>query len=101
MKIKLGDTVKVVLGKDKGREGKVEKIIPSKDSIIVEGVNMFKKHLKGNQGVKSGIYDLPKPLFVAKVALICPNCKKITRVGYEVTKEGEKVRICRKCNKKI
>lgn len=101
MKIKVGDTVKVTLGKDKGREGKVEMVLPKRNSVIVPEVNMYKKHVKGQQGgVKAGMYDIPRPLNLAKVALICPNCKKQTRVGMEVVK-GEKFRICKKCGKKI
>lgn len=101
MKIKVGDTVKVTMGKDKGREGKVEMVLPKKNSVVIPEVNMYKKHVKGQQGgAKAGMYDLPRPLNVAKVALICPNCKKQTRVGIEVIK-NEKVRICRKCKKQI
>lgn len=100
LKIKVGDTVKIVAGKDKGREGKVEMVLPKSDSVVVPEVNMYKKHVKGQQGQKGGMYDLPRPLNVAKVALICPNCKKITRVGFEEVK-GEKIRVCKKCKKQI
>lgn len=100
MKIKIGDTVKITMGKDKGREGKVEMVLPKRDSVVIPEVNMYKKHVKGTQGQKGGMYDLPRPLNVAKVALICPNCKKQTRVGIEVIK-NEKVRVCKKCKKQI
>lgn len=100
MKIKIGDTVKILTGKDKGRTGKVEKVMPKKNRVIVPEVNLYKKHIKGNQGIKAGIYDIPRPLDASKVALICPNCKKQTRVGYKFIKE-EKVRICVKCKKEI
>ena len=100
MKLKIGDTVKIVAGKDKGREGKIEMTLPKKDSVVVPEVNMYKKHVKGQQGQKGGMYDLPRPLNVAKVALICPNCKKVTRVGFSIIK-SEKVRVCRKCKKQI
>ncbi len=100
MKLKIGDTVKIVAGKDKGREGKIEMLLPKKNSVVVPEVNMYKKHVKGQQGQKGGMYDLPRPLNVAKVALICPNCKKITRVGYKIEKDV-KLRICRKCEKNI
>jgi large subunit ribosomal protein L24 len=99
-KIKVGDTVKVISGKDKGREGKVEKILPKKKSAVVVGVNMYKRHLKGFQGQKGGIHDIARPILISKVILICPNCKKATRVGVKIEKE-EKLRICKKCNKKI
>lgn len=100
MKLKIGDTVKLTAGKDKGREGKIEKIIPTKNAVVVPGVNLYKKHIKGSQGQKGGIYDIPRPLNMAKIALICPLCKKPTRVGMRIIK-NEKVRICKKCNKEI
>lgn len=105
-KIKKGDLVKVTAGKDKGREGKVETVFPKTSSVIVPEVNMYKKHVKGQKGQKGGIYDLPRPLNIAKVALICPHCKKVTRVGFEIVKKtaslrGEKTRICKKCKKTI
>lgn len=107
MKLKVGDTVKITAGKDKGREGKIEKLLPKHNSVIVPEVNMYKKHIKGQQGgIKAGMYDIPRPLNLAKVALICPNCKKQTRIGIEVVKKtaslrGEKIRVCRKCKKQI
>lgn len=101
IKFKVGDTVKITAGKDKGREGKIEKLLPKLNSVVVPEVNMYKKHVKGQQGgIKAGMYDIPRPLNVAKVALICPNCKKQTRVGVQTVKD-EKVRVCRKCKKQI
>ena len=100
MKIKIGDTVKITAGKDKGREGKIEMVLPKRNSVVVPEVNMYKKHVKGQQGQKGGMYDLPRPLNIAKVALICPHCKKQTRVGIEIVK-NEKLRVCRKCKKNI
>jgi len=100
MKIKIGDTVKIIAGKDKGRTGKVEKVMPKSNKVIVPEINLYKKHVKGNQGIKAGVYDVPRPLNVAKVALICPNCKKETRVNYKFIKD-EKLRICAKCKKEI
>lgn len=100
LKIKIGDTVKITAGKDKGREGKVEMVLPKRSSVVVPEVNMYKKHVKGQQGQKGGMYDLPRPLNVAKVALVCPNCKKQTRVGFEIEKDT-KVRVCLKCKKQI
>ncbi len=100
LKIKVGDKLKVTQGKDKGREGKVERVLPKKSAVVIEGVNMYKKHVKGFQGQKGGIYDISRPLNLAKVALICPSCKKQTRVGYRLEKTYKK-RICRKCGKLI
>jgi len=96
MKFKIGDTVKITIGKDKGREGKIEKIIPKKNTVVVPEVNMYKKHVKGSQGQKGGMYDIPRPLNIAKIALICPNCKKQTRIGM-----AKKIRVCKKCKKQI
>jgi large subunit ribosomal protein L24 len=103
LKFKVGDNVKITLGKDAGHEGKIEIVNLKEKTVIVPGVNMYKKHVKGTpgkEGTKGGIYDLPRPLSFGKIALICPKCKKITRVGFRVV-EKEKVRICRKCNKEI
>lgn len=101
LKIKIGDTVKVVLGKDKGKEGAVEKA--TAESVIIAGINMYKRHVKPGLTAdgKGGIFEIPRPLNIAKVALICPNCKKQTRVGFSVAKDGKKVRVCRKCSKVI
>lgn len=101
-KFKVHDKIKIVAGKDKGREGVIEQIFPKKSTALVPGVNLYKRRLKkalARDG-KGGTYSLPRPLGFAKIALICPNCKKITRVGFD-TKDGKKVRICRKCSKVI
>ena len=100
MKIKIGDTVKITAGKDKGREGKVEKVMLSEEKVVVPGVNLYKKHVKGFGDVKGGVYPIPRPLGLGKLALICPKCKKITRVGYKLIGK-DKVRICKKCGKEI
>ncbi len=100
IKLKKGDTVKITAGKDKGREGKIEATLPKRNSVVIPEVNMYKKHVKGQQGQKGGMYDLPRPLNVAKVALICPHCKKQTRVGIKIEK-SEKFRYCKKCKKAI
>ncbi|SRR6266404_3338982 len=102
LKFKKGDTIKVTMGKDRGREGKIEKVLPTEGKVIVPTINIYKKHIKANLTVdgKGGIYELPRPISVAKIAIICPNCKKQTRIGFEVIK-GKKERICKKCKKQI
>jgi large subunit ribosomal protein L24 len=100
IKFKKGDTVKIMIGKDKDREAKIEKIDPVNAKALVPGVNLYKKHVKGFGDVKGGVYDIPRPLGFGKIALICPKCKKITRVGFKFAGE-EKVRICKKCKKEI
>lgn len=99
-KFKVGDTVKITAGKDKGREGKIEKLLLKAKKIVVPGVNLYKKHVKGSQGQKGGIFDIPRPLDLGKVVVICPNCKKATRIGWKLVGES-KVRICKKCGKEI
>lgn len=97
MKIKRNDTVKILYGKDAGKTGKVLKVLPAENKVVVEGMNIFKRHLKGDgRKRKSEIADIIKPMNVAKVQLICPACGKPTRIGME---KGE--RICKKCNKKV
>lgn len=97
MKIIKGDKVKVLIGKDKGREGQVVRSFPKKNQVVVEGLNLFKKHIKPTQGRKGDIIEKERPILVSKLALICPNCKKATRVGYTIDKSGEKYRLCKKC----
>lgn len=100
IKFKKGDTVKITAGKDKGREGKIETLFPKESLALIPEINIYKKHVKGASGQKGGIYELPRPLAFGKFALVCPKCKKVTRVGFRVL-EKEKVRICRKCGKEI
>ncbi len=101
MKIKKGDKIKVIAGKDKGREGKVEKIYVNSKKILVLGINTYKKHIKKNEKMpQGGRVDLPRPLDLAKVMLICPKCNKPTRIGYRIEKK-KKFRICKKCESKI
>ncbi|MDP3888485.1 MAG: 50S ribosomal protein L24 [bacterium] len=99
LKIKKGDKVKVLIGKDKGKEGQVEKVFSKKGKVLVSGVNIYKKHAKPRQGKPGGIIDLVRPLPVSNVSLVCPKCGKATRVGFGGT--DEKVRICRKCKEII
>ena len=100
MKIKKGDKVQVLLGKDRGKDGTVEFVRVSDNRIFVGGVNLYKRHVKKIGDVKGGIIDIPKSLHVSNVGLICPNCKKLTRVGYKIT-AGVKSRMCNKCDKEI
>ena len=101
LKFKVSDTVKVIRGKDKGREGKIEKVFPKTKTAIIPGLNIYKKHVKSRgEGVKSGIYDIPRPYDISKLMLVCPSCKKPVKVGFRNVAD-EKVRICKKCNKEI
>ncbi len=97
MKIKKGDTVLIIKGKDRGRTGKVIKALPRENRIVVEGLNLVKKHIKPRrQGEKGKIVEIPRPISISNVKLICPNCNKPTRVGYKIEKK-EKYRYCKKC----
>lgn len=102
MKIKKGDKVKVIAGKDKGREGTVERVYSKQNKILALGINVYKRHLKKGQqkDQQGGIVDIPRPLDVAKVMLICPKCKKLARVGYSVEKD-KKFRICKRCKSRV
>lgn len=101
MKLKKGDSITVIRGKDSGKKGTVEKLFAKEGKVLVEGVNQYKRHVKARmQGQKSEIITLTKPLPLANVQLVCPKCKKLTRVGYKMLKD-EKVRVCRKCNAEI
>ena len=98
MKFKKGDTVKIIKGKDKSRKGKIEKVLPKLNKVLIPGINVYKKHLKPRgEGQPGGIVEIVKPLPVSNVALLCPKCNKQTRVGYQLDKSGSKHRICRKC----
>lgn len=98
MKIKLGDKVKILYGKDSGKTGLVVKSLPKKDQVVVEGINVYKRAIKGDgQKKQSEIVLINKPLNIAKVMLVCPNCGKATRIS--IDKNGN--RICKKCGKKI
>lgn len=104
MKIKKGDQVLVKAGKDKGKKGKVQKVFPAIDKIIVEDIQLAKKHIRGRkEGEKGQVIQIPQPLSVSNVALICPHCKKSTRVGYRQIsdKKKSKVRFCKKCQEAI
>ncbi len=99
-KFKVNDTVKITAGKDKNQTGKVTKILPAENKVVVEGKNTYKKHIK-KQGEKAGsIATLSRPLSVASVALVCPNCHKPTRVHFDSSKDP-KVRVCAKCDQAI
>lgn len=101
MKFKLNDTVKITLGKDRGKTGKIEAVFPKRNKVVVTGINLYKKHLKSRgQGKPGSKVDLPRPLALSKICLICPKCHQSTRVGYDCT-ANKKLRICKKCAKPI
>lgn len=98
MKIKTGDTVKVLQGKDKGKKGKVIQAMPKDGKIVIEAVNLFVKHVRPKREKEKGQrVQFPAALNVSRVMLICPRCGKATRVGHKMLESGKNVRICVKC----
>ena len=102
MKIKKGDRVKVLTGKDRGKTGEVMRALPAEGKVIVDGVNVAQKHQRATRAtMQGGIIDKDMPIPVANVALVCPSCGKTTRVGYKFDSDGTKVRTCKKCGGEI
>lgn len=99
-KIKKGDNVQILLGKDQGKTGSVERVMVKDGKVVILGINTYKRHVKKQQGMEGGIIELSKPVDFSNVALVCPNCKKVTRVGIKIT-GNEKSRMCKKCGKDI
>jgi len=97
--IRRNDNVLVVTGKDRGKRGRVLKVVPGKNRLIVEGVNFIKRHTKPNpqRQIKGGVVEREASLHASNVQLVCPECGKPTRLGRKVLGDGRKVRICRKC----
>ncbi len=102
MKIRKGDRVRVLAGKDRGKEGEVMRALPREGKVIVEGVNIARKSQRPTRTTQQGgIIDKDMPVPVSNVALVCPSCHKPTRVGYKVDASGTKVRVCKKCGGEI
>jgi len=101
MNIKKGDQVIILSGNYKGKKGKVIKSFPKENKIVVEKVNIVKKHIKPKQqGQQGQIIEVERPIDISKVMIICPKCSKPTRIGYKILKT-KKQRICKNCNKEI
>ena len=101
MHVKRGDTVKVIAGKDKEKEGKVLSVDAKNNKVVVEGVNMVTKHVKPRrQGEQGGLVKAEAPIYACKVMPVCPKCNKPTRVGHKV--EGDKkIRVCKHCGAEL
>jgi len=100
-RIRRGDTVVVISGKEKGKRGEVERVIPAKDRVVVGGVNVRTRHARPSQQNQEGIYTFDAPIHVSNVMLIDPDSGEPTRVGYRFTDSGEKVRVSKKSGKDI
>ena len=115
MKIKKGDTVEVISGDDKGSRGTVHQVLPgksedgsgrpdpSRDRVIITGVNIIKKHQRRTGDVRTqvGIIEREAPVHISNLALVCPHCNRVTRVGYQIQADGTKVRYCKRCQETI
>lgn len=101
LKIRKGDHVRVMTGKDRGKEGRVLAVYPRRNRLLVEGVNVVKRHMKlraarGRAGQEGGIISKEAPLEASNVQVVCPSCGP-TRIGYQMAEDGTKTRVCRKC----
>lgn len=102
MHVKKGDKVKILSGKDKGKEGVILRSIPQKQRVVVEGANMMKKAMHPTQAnPQGGISTMEAPIHVSNVMLVCPNCNQASRVSKRTNEAGKKVRVCKKCGKDI
>lgn len=104
-RIKKGDTVEVIAGKDLGERGEVIEVLNKDNRVVVAGVNLAKRHMKerqmGGQRVPAQIIEFDAPIHLSNVMLVCPSCDATTRVGFRVKDNGQKVRVCKKCNGEI
>jgi large subunit ribosomal protein L24 len=100
--IKKNDIVLVIGGKDRGKKGKVRRATPKSDRVVVEGLNMIKRHSRARRAARqAGIVELEAPIHVSNVMLVCDKCKKPVRIGYKKLEDGRKVRFCRACEEPI
>lgn len=101
LKIKKNDKVVILKGKDRSKTGKIIRVMPDINKVLIEGLNLYKKHSKPRkEGDVGQIIEIPKPVNASNVAIICHHCNKPTRIGYIIEK-GKKYRVCKKCNKKL
>lgn len=102
MKIRKGDTVKILSGKDRGKRAKILRVLPKERRVIIDGINLKKKHRRSRRQDRKGeIILLPAPMSASAVEIVCPSCGKPARAGYARADAGEKRRICKKCGKEI
>ncbi|MFO7773426.1 MAG: 50S ribosomal protein L24 [Dehalococcoidia bacterium] len=102
MKIRKNDTVIVIAGKDRGKSGKVRRAFPKEDRVVVEGLNMIKRHSRARRATRqAGIIELEAPIHLSNVMLLCDKCGKPTRVGFRFLADGKRVRICNSCQEVI
>ncbi len=102
MKIRRDDTVVVIAGKDKGKNGKVRQSFSKESRVVVDGVNMVKRHMRPRGTARqAGIIEREAPLHVSNVMLLCPKCNRPTRIGFRILEDGSRVRVCKRCHEVI
>ncbi|HEU5325461.1 MAG TPA: 50S ribosomal protein L24 [Candidatus Limnocylindria bacterium] len=104
MNVRRGDTVLVLAGKDRGKRGTVERVEKTKRGygVVIPGVNMAKRHQRPRTRTQqAGIIDLPVPIHISNVQVVCPRCNKPTRVGHQQLEDGRRVRVCKQCGEQI
>jgi large subunit ribosomal protein L24 len=102
LSLKKNDTVRVMSGREKGKQGRVLSVYPSKDSLLIEKINMIKRHMKPTRKyTQGGIIEKEAPIHISNVMLICPKCSKPTRISTTALQDGRKVRVCKKCGEVI
>lgn len=104
-RIKKGDTVQVIAGRDIGEKGQVIEVLPKENRVVIEGINLRKRHKKaqqvGGRQIPAQIVEFNAPIDLSNVMLVCPSCKQTTRVGYRFKQDGSKTRFCKKCQADI
>jgi large subunit ribosomal protein L24 len=101
MKLKKKDKVKIVVGKDRGKTGEIDRVYSKQGKILIPGLNLYKKHVKkSDQAPQGGVVEVPRAIGASNVIFICPKCGKAAKLGYQVVK-GKKSRICKKCKSKV
>lgn len=97
-KIKKGDTVSVIAGRDKGKNGKVLRVYPNLDKVLVERVNVVKKHMRRrSEEQQAGVVEIESPIHISNLMVYCKQCNRATKVGFTVLKDGSKSRYCKRC----
>jgi large subunit ribosomal protein L24 len=101
-RVRRGDLVEVIAGKDKGKRGKVLRVYPKKDRVLVQGVNIVKKHMRQRSAdIPGGIIEMEAPIHLSNVMPVCSKCNRGVRVGFKILEDGTKMRICRKCGEAL
>jgi len=101
-KVRKNDTVQVLSGRDRGKQGKVTRVLPKEDRVVIDGINIRKRHTKAQKpGEQAGIVEFPAPLHLSNVGVVCAKCGRATRVGFRTLADGKKVRVCRRCDEVI